>query len=185
MTFPCIKCKIHKYPLGKLGLLCPLFLLCQLCPLGQLGQLGWLNWLDRLIWRTGLTVDGKSEIITPLTHWLAHWLTDSPNYKEMLSHLKNSRPSMGSTIAIFRSVHTWTRVWIWSWTSWSVKPIPCLMWPLSSKKSAAYQQMEERGFNELWSPHHLLYRHPPPSLGRFDPVRFSQVQVRSLLIMTV
>ena len=30
-------------------------------------------------------IDGKSEIIS---HSLAHWPTDSPNYKEMLSHLK-------------------------------------------------------------------------------------------------
>ena len=31
-------------------------------------------------------IDGKSEIMTPLTHSLS----DSPNYKEMLSHLKRS-----------------------------------------------------------------------------------------------
>ena len=30
-------------------------------------------------------IDGKSEIIS---HSLAHWPTDSPNYKEMLSHLE-------------------------------------------------------------------------------------------------
>ena len=30
-------------------------------------------------------IDGKSEIIS---HSLAHWPTDSPNFKEMLSHLK-------------------------------------------------------------------------------------------------
>ena len=54
-----------------------------------------LTWLTGLIWLTGLTgptiayIDGKSEIIS---HWptgpLAHWPTDSTNYKEMLSHLK-------------------------------------------------------------------------------------------------
>ena len=28
--------------------------------------------------------------MTPLTHPLTHWPTDSTNYKEMLSHLKNA-----------------------------------------------------------------------------------------------
>ena len=40
-------------------------------------------------------IDGKSEIIS---HSLAHWPTDSPNYKEMLSHLKmNSNPFFNRT----------------------------------------------------------------------------------------
>ena len=42
---------------------------------------------SRVILPTIAYIDGKSEIMTPLTGPL----TDSPNYKEMLSHLKNTR----------------------------------------------------------------------------------------------
>ena len=43
---------------------------------------------SRVILPTIDYIDGKSEIMTPLTHWPTDWPTDSPNYKEMLSHLK-------------------------------------------------------------------------------------------------
>ena len=44
---------------------------------------------SRVILPTIDYIDGKSEIMTPLTDSLTHSLSDSPNYKEMLSHLKS------------------------------------------------------------------------------------------------
>ena len=110
------------YMVYKIDMACWYWRSCIGSSSGKTCWIGWLtglaNWLDWLYWLywTGLADRaGKSEI---MNESLAHWPTDSTNYKEMLSHLMIKAPTTRSWQG-WQSWHDWQGWHGWQgWLSW-------------------------------------------------------------------